>query len=259
MELILRDDDLSYFAEPSHLESLFNGIWEHEPIHFATIPYVYTRQVETPLHIHHEKEHYWIGDNEKLVEFLKEKIEEGKIKIWQHGFTHKDTNSLHELESRDKKKLYMNIKKGKEHLEKTFNITIDTMVAPHDRFSKEAIEVLEELGFKHICRGYSPLPRELNFDRKSINSFYTLFKFYIKYRTHYRYPQMLTFNNHKEFFTYRVQHIMKYRTKFQLQNLLKFHKDGYLGVVTHYRNMSRSQKEFIQLLLKIKNDSQTKK
>ena len=36
--LLIRDDDLSYFTEPARLESLFDGIWDKTPVHFAVIP-----------------------------------------------------------------------------------------------------------------------------------------------------------------------------------------------------------------------------
>ncbi|MCA9496056.1 MAG: DUF2334 domain-containing protein [Nanoarchaeota archaeon] len=249
MEFIIRDDDLSYFADPEHLESLYNGIWDKFPVCFSTIPKVYTKQLEVPIHKEHKKDFYYIYENKKLVEFLKKKIKEGKVKIWLHGFTHRDVDGVFDLERRDYDAVYSDLKKGKEILERTFDIKIDTLVPPHDRLSKEAVNAIEDLGIKTICRGFAPLPREIQWDNKTyIDSYYKIFIFWIRYGRGLRYPIWLNFGKHYEIFSYRIQHI----TRDNLDKILKLHnvKGGIFCVTMHYRAISLYQQEMLKYIIK---------
>lgn len=246
MEIILRDDDLSYFAEIEYLESLFSKIWDKTPIYFAVIPKVYSRHVQVPQDKTHSKDYYWIGKNKKLVTFLKQKIKEGKVVIWQHGFTHKRHDDKPELERRDLDVLYSELLEGKKHLEKTFGVKVDTIVPPNDRLSKQAVFAIEKIGYKNICRGYSPLPREIQWsNKKYLESYYKLFRFWLKHKTSLRYSNILNFGNHNEIFSYRVQHI----NRKNIDKILNHHKKGVLCITSHYRSFNLAQKEALNLIL----------
>jgi hypothetical protein len=123
MKLIIRDDDLNYFSSIEKIERIYKGIWEKYPVHFAAIPNIYaTQRTELPKNIQLEKEYYKINENKELVDFIKGKIKENKVVIWQHGYTHKDYGKLHDLERHSEAQIYRELKKGKELLEKTFNV-----------------------------------------------------------------------------------------------------------------------------------------
>ncbi len=250
MKLIIRDDDLSYFAEPKTLENIYKNIWGKCPISFAAVPFIYSGQLETPIKFRHTKRLYPIGKNKKLVGFLKKKIKEGKATIVQHGYSHKNYGKLFECEQKDFKKLYEEIKKGKEHLEKTFGIKISCFVAPHDRFSKEAVKAVEKVGFKVICRGYSPLPREVKPSIKYLKAYTKLVNFWRKYKTKYRYPKVLDFGKHKEVYSYRLD------SNFidNIDKVIDFTKKrkGILCVTGHYRTISHYTKEVLEHLVKLK-------
>lgn len=257
MKFEIRDDDLSYFAEPDVLEFIYSRVWDKYPINFATIPKVISSQTEAPLDKSGLKKFYWLGENKVLVSFIKKKIKEGKINIWQHGFTHKDYGDTFELERTDYARLVKELKEGKAYLEDLFPIKIDTLVAPHDRFSKEAILAANKAGFKRICRAFAPLPREIQLNKAYLKSFYKLGRFFLKYgKKTFRYPTELDFGTHKEVYAYRIQEF----DAAKIDKVVKFHKDGQLLVTNHYRTMNLQRIEILEYLVKkvLENEKQKK-
>lgn len=246
MDILIRDDDLSYVTRPQELERLYDGIWEQAPIHFATIPFVYARQKETPKGL--RKENYWIGENKELVRFLKQKITEGKAVIWQHGFTHRDFDGHFELERGDERLLYDELHKGKEHLERTFGVTVDTLVPPHDRISKAGVLAARRAGFTRICRGFAPLPREIQWNNPHyLASYARLFLFWLRHGRERRYPWRLDFGGHSEEFFYRVQHITR-ENEDAIWALAK--RSGTLRVTTHYRTLDAKGRRLLKRMIK---------
>ncbi len=230
MKLIIRDDDLNYFSPIKKIERIYKGIWDKYPVHFAVIPNIYAVQgSEIPENARPEKQYYKINENKRLVDFIKRKLKEKKIVIWQHGFTHRNYGDKFELERSDFNILYRELKQGKKILENTFKVKIDTLVAPHDRFSKQAILAAEKIGYKYICRGYSPLPREFILRKEYFINFTRLFLFWLKYKTELRYPYIMDFGRHKEIFSYRIQHINVSRALSFVKN-----NNGILGVTLHH-------------------------
>lgn len=250
MKLIIRDDDLSYFAKPETLDPLYKDIWNICPISFAVVPFIYSGQRESPIQFRDTKKLYPIGKNTKLVKFLKEKIAEGKVTIVQHGYSHKNYGSKFECERKDFKKVYEEIRKGKEYLEKLFGIEINCFVAPHDRLSKVAIKAIEKAEFKLICRAYSPLPREVQFNVNYLKSYSKLVKFWFKYKTKYRYPYVLDFGNHKEAYSYRLDSSFIKNVN-KIINFIK-KNNGLLCVTGHYRTISSHSKEVLKHLVKLR-------
>lgn len=153
MHLYLRDDDTSFFTSVEELNSAFDGIWEHGPVNLAIIPYaVFTKN-------HGIKEKYFqdpskeffIGDNNKLVDFLKEKIKENKVTIMLHGYNH------YYLPTNNKKypfgipefvhsnNQFERISNAKNDLENLFNVEIKWFIPPSNSLTKETIKACDEL------------------------------------------------------------------------------------------------------------------
>jgi len=247
--MIIRDDDLSYFTRPEELSRLYDGIWEYTPVHFSVIPYVYTRQRETPAAVAATKDNYWVGENKALVAFLKRKIKEGKAVIWQHGFTHRNYGTRFELERTDRRLIAEELRRGKEHLERTFGVKVDTLVAPHDRFSKGAVLAAEDVGFTTISRCYAPLPREIRWTSlRYLRSYARLVLFWLRRGRRWRYPRLLDFGGHTELFSYRIEELDTQK----IEKIVSFigSADGLLCLTAHYRTMSMRQRELLLLLLK---------
>ncbi|MFA5776872.1 MAG: DUF2334 domain-containing protein [Parcubacteria group bacterium] len=254
MKLMLRDDDLSYFTKVSQIEFAYGDIWDRIPINFAVIPNVGLVSGAIPMQLcmENKNENYPIAMNKELVYFLKTKIKEGKVKIYQHGLTHKNYDGKFEMERRDLGILARELAEGKKLLEKAFNIEIDTIVAPHDRFSREAISAAEKVGYKYISRGMGPLPREIQFNRIYLKSFLKIYKNYFRNRN-LCYPKILDFGKHKEIFNYRIQCI----TKKNIEDIIKNSNldDGVLAITVHYRSINLHQKEMINFIVGRINNS----
>lgn len=246
-KLILRDDDLSYFGRPEDLRRMYDGIWDCHPIHFSVIPKVYSRQSEVPQDVEHEKDYYSIHENAALVDFLREKIQEGKVIIDQHGFTHRNYDDRYELERNSQKQMTQELSEGKRMLEETFDVTIDTLVAPHDRFSKVAIFAAEEIGYRFISRGFAPLKREIQWGNgQYLRSYAKLVLFWLKNKTRLRYPTPLDFGKHMELFSYRIEDINRSNIPAIVKNASP---NGVISVTFHYRAFSMLHREIINCLL----------
>jgi len=116
MKLVIRDDDLSYYADPRYLDQLYSEIWDKSPIHFATVPNIGPVMGAIPIKQTKINKYYKISENKKLVDFLKQKIKEGRVVIWQHGYSHKNYGNKFELERKDFNQIYKELKEGKEYL-----------------------------------------------------------------------------------------------------------------------------------------------
>lgn len=247
MKLIIRDDDTSYFTKPSHLEKIYQKIRDKTTIHIAVIPYVYVHQKQTPFMGSYKRNNFWIWENKELIDFLNEKIKEKKVKILQHWLTHKDIiqGKKFELESKNYKAIYDSLKKWKKHLESIFDQKIDTLVAPHNRFSRQSIVAAENLQIKYINRWFAPLPREFRFKKKYFHNFIKLSRFILKHWTKYVYPHTLDFGKHTEVFSYYMTKINKHN----INKILSLHKEWTLCLSTHYRSFSLVDEEKINYIL----------
>lgn len=246
MQLIIRDDDLSFFSNPKKLKSYYQDIWDKIPIHFATIPRVGNVKGITPSEFLEEDKIYPIDQNQPLITMLKQKIKEGKVKIWQHGFTHKNYGQKFELERTSDHQLWGDLKIGKDLLEKTFAVNIDTLVAPHDRFSKEAIKAAEYLGYKYLCRGLAPLPREIRWrDKRHRQNYFKLLRFYLRNGKGLRFPQILDFGGHQEIYSYRIGMINQQ----DFHKILNLHQGGVLCITVHHRMLNAEQIKVLKLII----------
>ena len=116
MKFPIRDDDVNYFTTPMELIRNYETVWDVCPVSFSVVPFhACTKTGAIP-------EKYWsgdrifpIGENKELVQFLKEKIREGKVSIMLHGYSHKDNPDGYEFETGVE--LCNKIKQGKEYLE----------------------------------------------------------------------------------------------------------------------------------------------
>ena len=159
----IRDDDISYFTPPEKLEKIYKKAWNMGiKASFATIPmHKGTNNPNVPHEFRNDGKYYPINQNEKLVEYLKTKISEGKVDIMQHGFCHTENPNLpalmfdfkkavlsgydgqkidlakySEFYGVDEKDVSSKVKRGKNILEETFGIPIKVFVAPQELLTK---------------------------------------------------------------------------------------------------------------------------
>lgn len=242
MELIIRDDDVCYYTPPELLEHCYGEFWNKYPIHLAVIPFVYGGDRPAPYDKRDNMNHN-LRDNGYLLNYIKSLVSENKVKVWLHGYSHKNEGNKFEMESNDYPELYKRVYKGKAWLERMFGREILFFVAPHDRFSKVAINAVRNAGIFRICRGYSPRPRELILADMSSN--YKLVKNHLFNKNKLRISRPLKLNGTMQFFSYRIQ-------EFNLDNYKKIidhHKEGLLCITCHHKTFTEYQREMLRIII----------
>jgi predicted deacetylase len=171
----IRDDDISFFTDPTMLEAIYKTAWELGfKVSFAAVPnHKGTDNLNVPPEYRKTGKYYNIRDNPKLVEFLREKLDEDNIEIMQHGYCHSEDENLpglkfnrekgsltysgptvdlekySEFYHKEPSEVIQNILKGKKILEETFGTQITTFVAPQEYFSTGIWYGLKEANYDY--------------------------------------------------------------------------------------------------------------
>lgn len=238
MKFAIRDDDICYSTKPEELEKVYGKIWGKIPVSLSVIPF-------------HKKSP--IGDNKKLVSFLKKKIKENKISIMLHGYSHKDNPRGHEFEIG--KDLYRKVKEGKRHLEQLFDVDITTFVPPHNALSRKGLRAVVRNKLNIIGVSSFRLTRR-DFGFGNIVPYLRMKSFSLRYGRIY--PYVLDFGNHKEANFHSLNPPVKYR---YLKKELDFvHKvNGVFILSTHYweilkhKQLNKDLKLIINQIKKLDN------
>jgi len=167
--LIIRDDDLSYWTNPKEIDRVYKPLFDKKiKISFATIPFsvkMYNAgNFDTFYQNTDEKS---IGENKEIVEYIKEKIDDGLVEIMLHGYNHlysfecegkirfatkenlemcRKTNKLikflGEYNYQDYETLNKKTRIGKEYLEDLFKVKIINFVPPSNQIGKAGIKAI---------------------------------------------------------------------------------------------------------------------
>jgi hypothetical protein len=165
MQILIRDDDTSYFTSPALLERVYGRLWENGfPVSLAVIPAQNsaTRVAYRPGTPYDpsippdyrgvEKDHPVIL-NENLCVFLNEMAQTGLVEICLHGYNH----SFYEFASEDRALLEQKLVDGQAALRQALpDASITTFIAPYDELSEIAIETV-------IAHGYNLCSKPTNF------------------------------------------------------------------------------------------------
>jgi len=195
MKFAIRDDDTNFFTNPEDLEKIYSRIWNICPISLTVVPFI--ASMKSPA----IPEKYWqgdrifsIGENKKLVEFLKSKISENKISILMHGYSHKNYENGYEFEVGEN--LYEKVRKGKKYLQELFEVEIKTFVPPHNSLSKEGMKAVIANKL-NILGSFSFRLSQRPFQLKNIFYFLKRKNFQGKNKTFF-YPFVMCFTDHSE-------------------------------------------------------------
>jgi len=142
MRIIIRDDDVNYFTEPETLEELYNEVWQRNLIvYFGVIPFQKSEKSgQVPEKYWKSEKIFSVGENTKLIDFIKRKIKEEKVKVMLHGYHHKNENGKPEFVGGDN--LIEKVRKGKEYLENLFSCKVEFFVPPHNEISKKGVRTV---------------------------------------------------------------------------------------------------------------------
>lgn len=170
--LIIRDDDLSYWTKPEDIEKVYKPLFDRKiKISFATIPFAVQMFNAGNFDTFYQDENSAmpLGENKEIVEYLKEKIDDGLVEIMLHGYNHlysfecdgviksatkehlqkprelhKKINFLGEYNYQDYQTLYKKTKEGKEYLEYIFQVKIANFVPPSNQISADGVRAVVE-------------------------------------------------------------------------------------------------------------------
>lgn len=177
MKFAIRDDDLNYFFTPEIVEKNLSEVWDICPVSMSVIPFVKgqwdknTRLLDDVGNtgvtqdiiefVKADSVIYPISENVALVEYIKNKIEEGKLYLTLHAIHHRNEDDiLPEVfnnyaigaEFYTNQDLTHKLINAIAYCESVFSQSIEIFTPPQNLYSKKAVLALQNTGL-HIC-GY---------------------------------------------------------------------------------------------------------
>lgn len=198
MNCLLRDDDVSFLTLAKELELVWGSFFRqnNSRLNLAAIPFVDTVEFGSS-----SRELRGLGENNDLCAYLKNKINEGKIELLLHGYSHTSTQGKFEFESSSKEELSRKVRKGKDYLEDLFKVKISVFVPPHNALSREGLKAVSENGL-NILAATPCSPKRIGLDSQSTIFFIRRLAFSLKHNrySHGRpcYPFVKRFSTHRQ-------------------------------------------------------------
>lgn len=194
MKFAIRDDDLNYFYTPKFIEENIKDIWDICPISMSAVPFIKGNWLENTKiledlgpnnvskdiikKIQDDNQIYDVADNQELVSYIKNKIDENKVYLTIHAIHHRNEDKkLPEFENNfsigaefyTDRDLTYNLKGAVKHLEETFGQKITVFTPPQNLYSQKGFAAVISNKL-NIC-GY---PIQLKKDLKSYCGMYGL-------------------------------------------------------------------------------------
>ncbi len=250
MRFVIRDDDTNFFTTPEDLEKVYKDIWNLCPINLSVVPFHRcTKSGAIPKKHWKGDDIFPIGDNPRLVSFLKQKIRENKISIMLHGYSHQDGEQYYEFGSHNYPLLHKKIRQGKNYLEALFDTRISWFVPPHNALSKEGLRAAIK-NHINVVNVNSFRPDQRDFSFNNISPFIKLKLFNLKHKE--RYPFVLDFKNHKEVYHASLVPETDLET-LKKRFLFCYRQKGIFVLATHYWEVHKTGfNEFWSSLQKFK-------
>lgn len=155
MQMIIRDDDTSFFTTPARLEQLYTPLWELSlPVCLCVIPAHYGNTIIptaepfvdpniAPQYRGQDK-YFPITDNPEICAFLREKVEKGLVEICLHGYSH----DWMEFKSDDRALLDKKLSEGRAILQQAVpKAALHTFVAPYGGVTDIAVQAIFDAGY----------------------------------------------------------------------------------------------------------------
>jgi peptidoglycan/xylan/chitin deacetylase (PgdA/CDA1 family) len=105
------------------------------------------------------------GLSEQQINILQNGLERNVIEIAQHGYTHEsfsDDGFKSEFQVNSFDTQFSKLLKGKEYLEKVFDLTINTFIPPYNLYNEHTVRALDSLGFKYLSGALYNIPELSN-------------------------------------------------------------------------------------------------
>ncbi|MEM3602375.1 MAG: DUF2334 domain-containing protein [Candidatus Bathyarchaeia archaeon] len=149
----IRDDDVSYFTPSYKIDGIYRRAWKKGfRVSLGVVPNLKTiDDPSVPPKYRGKMSEYAVHSNKELMDYLKEKIAEGKVDILQHGYNHDKMRGIPEFCIQDSTEIRSRLRLGRNILEGSLPIKIMVFVPPYDRVSKQAWGILKQEGLA-LCR-----------------------------------------------------------------------------------------------------------
>ena len=257
--MIIRDDDLSHWTNTKEISSIYDSLFgKNIKISFAVIP-VSVKQYHLGniggKFYQEENTEAWLGQNKEIVNYIKEKIDDGLVEIMLHGYNHlysfecdgivktatkenlkevrannKKINFLGEYNYQDYQTLYKKTKEGKEYLEDLFQVKIKNFVPPSNQINDDGVRAVVDNGLNISGLIGKKYNRE-----KTIRGAFTYFDrvMFSIINKGITYPKVANYGKHKELTGYALTPTTDWdRYERQLEYCLKHNLPFQLA--THY-------------------------
>lgn len=246
MKFLIRDDDICFFTQPEELENAWGWLWEIDgKINFAVIPFVgiFDKRFGKGL--------YPIGENRRLLDYLKKKVKDGRAEILLHGYSHLSIGRKFEFESSDEEDLSQKIKEGKEYLETLFESKVRVFVPPNNGLGRAGLTAVSRNGMSVLSSiSFSPFKRRANI----MNLFFLLKRKIFSYR--YRmildgkfvYPFIVHFPSHTQLDCIPLLPSTSLKKLITISQMIKNYS-GIFCLSTHYWEIVNTTREVIQKLV----------
>jgi len=266
MDLIIRDDDLSYWTKPEKIEKVYKPLFDKKiKISFATIPFSVQMFNAGDFDAFYQNlEEKPIGENEEIIEYIKEKIDDGLVEIMLHGYNHlysfecngeikfatkenlepcrkqnKKIKFLGEYNYQNYKELNKKTKIGKEYLEDIFKINIRNFVPPSNQIKKAGIKAIIENNLN--ISGLIGKKFDREFTIKGLTTYLDRVYFTLKNKD-IIYPKIANYGKHKELVGYAITPSTDWKKYYkQLDFCVKYALP--FQIATHYWELNGALKE----------------
>ena len=202
MKVALRDDDTSYFTSPKRLQSVYRDVWTRIPVCLATVPFtVGYRRPGIPEEHWDSAEAFALERNPALVDELRRLLEERRITIALHGYTHQDYANGYEFQAApdpDRR-----LVEGRAYLERLLGTRIGVFVPPHNALSKRGLAAVSGAGLNLLGSFLSFRPSMRPWELRTPLNYWRVARFRAATNRHrhdrFVYPFVLRYRTHAEF------------------------------------------------------------
>lgn len=199
MKLVIRDDDANFFTRPEDIEEAYLPI-KGFPVSFAVVPMVMDVLGGCPETKGNDKPRF-IGDNEVLVAYLRDKAVRGECDILLHGIYHQykfpngiKTPEMLWRESDESIDLVEEIGKYRKAFEDLFEIPINCFVAPSNKIKKNGIKAVYKNGMNFS--GIIPITFDRDLTVRALWNY--IYRWTVRASTKLAYPGILNYGTHLE-------------------------------------------------------------
>jgi hypothetical protein len=152
--VLIRDDDINFFTSEGMINAIYSKAWENGfKVSLSVVPFQKCMDdILVPPKMRKSAASYPISANNKLIKFLRGKLENNSIEILQHGFSHTSTKGNRGEFAGSSSVNELKLKYGKNILRKSFGAEPRFFVPPGDDVSRKSLEFASHLGMIPIYR-----------------------------------------------------------------------------------------------------------